>query len=88
MNCEQKQAVRYLKTAKGQIEGILKMIEEGRYCIDVSNQISASTALLKKANIEILQGHLNTCFKTAIENQEDIDAKMVEIHDVMSKIAK
>ena len=88
MNCEQKQAVRYLKTVKGQIEGILKMLDEERYCIDVSNQISASTALLKKANVEILQGHLNSCLKTAIENHEDIDDKMNEIHDVMNKIAK
>lgn len=88
MNKEKKQAVMYLKTVRGQIDGILKMLEEDRYCIDVSNQISASTALLKKANVEILQGHLNSCLITAIENHEGLDEKMNEIHDVLLKISK
>lgn len=41
MNTERKKALLSLKTAKGQIEGIIKMIEDDRYCIDVSNQIFA-----------------------------------------------
>lgn len=88
MSEERKKADLYLRTAKGQIEGILKMMEEGRYCIDISNQISAASALLKKANVEILQGHLNSCLKTAIENNESIDVKMEEIHNVLLKITK
>lgn len=88
MNCERKQAIKYLKTVRGQVDGILKMIEDDRYCIDISNQISASTALLKKANVEILQGHLNSCLIKAIENNEELDDKMNEIHDVLLKISK
>jgi len=59
MSEERKKALQLLKTARGQIDGIIKMIEEGRYCIDISNQILASQALLKKSNLEILKGHLN-----------------------------
>ena len=74
---ERKKADLYLRTAKGQIEGILKMLEEGRYCIDISNQISAASSLLKKANIEILQGHLKSCLKTAIENLSFLKRKEI-----------
>lgn len=88
MNCERKQAIKYLKTVRGQLDGILKMIDDDRYCIDISNQISASTALLKKANVEILQGHLNSCLIKAIENHEELDEKMIEIHEVLLKISK
>lgn len=88
MSEHKKQAVKYLKTVKGQIEGILKMIEDDRYCIDIATQVSASSALLKKANVEILQGHLNSCLIRAIENNEDLDAKMQEIHDVLLKMTK
>ena len=42
MNEEKKKAVTALKTTRGQIDGIIKMIEDGRYCIDVSNQIMAA----------------------------------------------
>jgi len=55
MSEERKKALQLLKTARGQIDGIIKMIEEGRYCIDISNQILASQALLKKSNLEILK---------------------------------
>ncbi|MBU3114847.1 metal-sensing transcriptional repressor, partial [Clostridium lacusfryxellense] len=41
MNKDQLQAIQSLKTSRGQIDGIIKMMEDGRYCIDVSNQIIA-----------------------------------------------
>ena len=44
---ERKKAIQNLKIAKGQIEGIIKMIEDERYCIDVSNQIIA-VIIIKK----------------------------------------
>lgn len=87
MSDERKKALQNLKTARGQIDGIIRMIEEGRYCIDISNQISASTALLKKANKHILSGHLHSCVLTAIEEQ-DAEEKVREIEDVISALLK
>ena len=63
-------ALALLKTARGQIDGILRMVEEDRYCIDVSRQVLASIALLKKANILILKQHMNTCVKDAIRTNK------------------
>ncbi len=56
-----------LKTARGQVEAVIRMVEDDRYCIDVSKQVHASIALLKKANIVILKQHMNTCVKDAIQ---------------------
>lgn len=42
-----------LKIARGQIDGILQMIDENRYCVDISNQLQATQALLRSANQEI-----------------------------------
>ena len=53
MQADQKHVMRLLKTARGQIDGIMKMIEDDRYCIDISNQIMATQAILKRANKEI-----------------------------------
>ena len=60
MMADKKQITRLLKTARGQIDGILKMVEEDRYCIDISHQIMASEDIyfnaavfgLTKAEIE------------------------------------
>ncbi|WP_331667582.1 metal-sensing transcriptional repressor [Acetoanaerobium noterae] len=55
MNGDQKKALQSLKTAKGQIEATIRMIEDDRYCLDVSNQILATQSLLKKADLLITQ---------------------------------
>lgn len=85
MNEEKKKAIQSLKTSKGQIEGIIKMIEEGRYCIDVSNQIIAAQSLLKKANLLILKQHLNHCVKEAFMHDNG-EEKVDEIISVINKL--
>ncbi|KAJ49878.1 DNA-binding FrmR family transcriptional regulator [Clostridium tetanomorphum] len=85
MNEEKKKALQVLKTSKGQIEGIIKMIEEGRYCIDISNQIIAAQALLKKANMLILKQHLNHCVKDAFLHNTG-EEKVDEIMEVLQKL--
>ncbi len=77
-------ALGHLKTVRGQIDGITRMIEEDRYCIDVSNQISAAIALLKKANLIILKQHMNTCVADAIK-AKDGSEKIDEISMILEK---
>lgn len=87
MSEERKKALQLLKTARGQIDGIIKMIEDDRYCIDVSNQILASQSLVKKANLEVLKGHLNHCVKEACTcDSSDANEKIKEINSILEKI--
>ena len=65
-SCESRKAISTLKTARGQLDGIIKMIEEDRYCIDVSKQILSVIALLRKSNSTILRQHMNTCVTEAV----------------------
>ena len=88
MNEERKKALQSLKTARGQIDGIVKMIEDERYCMDISNQIVASQALLKRANLLILKQHLNHSVTQACLNggsEEKIDEIMAILEKAMSK---
>ncbi len=88
MNSEKVKAIQALKTSKGQIEGIIKMIEDERYCMDVSNQIMAAQSLLKKANILILKQHIQHCVKTAIRDgsEESGEEKIQEIISLLEKL--
>ncbi len=65
---DSRKAMELLKTARGQMDAVIKMVESDRYCIDVSKQILAATALLKKANVVILKQHMNTCVKDAMKS--------------------
>lgn len=58
MKAKKGEVIHKLKIARGQIDGILQMIEEDRYCVDISNQLQATQALLKSANQQILQAHI------------------------------
>lgn len=87
MDQERKKALQSLKTARGQIDGIIQMIEDDRYCVDISNQISAANSLLKKANLIILKNHLNSCVLEAAK-AEDGQAKMDEVMKILEKITK
>jgi len=78
---------RLLKTARGQLDGILKMVEEDRYCIDISQQLMATEALLNKVNRDILKAHLRGCVKQAA-SAEDREAKVEELVAALDKILK
>ncbi len=87
MRADKAKVSRLLKTARGQIDGILKMIEEDRYCIDISNQVLAAEAMLKKANREIIKGHMEGCIKEALES-DDGDEKIEEFLQTLDKLMK
>lgn len=61
-----------LKVARGQLDGILKMVDENRYCVDISNQLLATQALLKSANQEIMQAHIRSCVAEALQTDKPI----------------
>ncbi len=68
MQADHNKIARLLKTAQGQLEGILRMVEEDRYCLDISSQIMAADAILRRANREVLQAHLDRCVLEAVES--------------------
>ncbi len=87
MQADKAKVTRLLKTARGQLDGLLKMVEDDRYCIDISNQLMATEAILRKVNKEVLHGHLECCVKEALDNDNASD-KMKEIMTIMDKLAK
>ena len=87
MKADKEKVKKLLATAKGQINGILNMIDEDKYCIDISNQILASIGILKKANQEVLCAHLEQCVKTSILEKKDIDQKIKEINETIKKLS-
>lgn len=90
MMADKQKVGRLLKTARGQLDGILKMVEEDRYCIDISNQILATQSILQKVNKEIIRCHMEGCVKNAFQagDDGDEDRKIEEILSIIDKMAK
>jgi DNA-binding FrmR family transcriptional regulator len=55
-----------LKTVRGHLDGVIRMVEAEEYCVDLMKQVSALQASLERANRVILQNHLHTCFSGAV----------------------
>jgi DNA-binding FrmR family transcriptional regulator len=73
----QEKAVNRLKSASGHLQGIVAMLEEDRYCIDVIMQIQAVQAALTKTSQMILDSHLHHCVITAIQGDEPEERERV-----------
>ena len=58
MMADRERTLRLLKTARGQIDGIIKMVEDDRYCIDISTQLMATQSLIGRVNADVLKAHI------------------------------
>lgn len=87
MRSDKEKITRLLKTARGQLDGLMRMVEEDRYCVDISNQILATQAILRTINHQILHDHINTCVREAMQTNA-ADAKIAEIMSIIDKLTK
>ena len=87
MQADKKKVGTLLKTARGQIDGILNMIEEDRYCVDISNQLLATQSILHRVNREIIHAHLQHCVKESLGGEES-GQKIEELMALFDKLAK
>ncbi len=77
-------AIHRLKSISGHVNGIVRMLEEERYCIDVIKQIQATQTALARVSESILDSHLRTCVTTAIQgdDQNERERMLREIVEV------
>lgn len=87
---ENQATIRRLKTVEGHLRGVIRMVEEDAYCIDVIRQIQAIEAALNKVSVQILEGHLDACVTTAIQgsNKEERQRVLKEISEVFEMSTK
>lgn len=69
MNNSKENSLTNFKKAQSHIKKIVEMIEGGEYCINIMQQNLAVIGLLKSAHQMLMEGHLNSCFLTAMETK-------------------
>ena len=73
-----------LKIAKGHLQKVIQMVEDGHYCIDVIHQSQAVQRALQEADGAVLENHLKTCVVDHIKNGE-ADKSVSEIMQIFKK---
>ncbi len=82
----QERILHRLKIAKGHLDRVIRMIEEGDYCIDVIHQSQAVQKALSEADALVLENHLKTCASDAIKKGKGEEA-ILEIMQVVKKVS-
>ena len=85
MKADKDSVKRKISIARGQLDGILKMIDDDRYCVTIADQILASSAILKKAAQKVLEAHIRSCVRDALKTDEP-NEKIEEALKVLEKM--
>ena len=80
-----KEQLTNLRRIEGQIRGIQGMVEEGKYCVDILNQIKAVKNSITAVECKILKTHLRECIKNSLKGDDEFDVKMDEIMKVLKR---
>lgn len=76
-----------LRRIEGQVQGLRRMVESRRYCIDILQQLTAARRALDEVALKIMNGHINSCVSTAIRKR-DGKAKVEELMRTIQQFVK
>ena len=79
-----------LARIEGQVRGVRKMVEEGRYCVDILRTLNAAVGGIKRVEDKILKRHLDCCVTGALKtsSRKERDQKIDEILGLISDFRK
>ncbi len=87
---QDKQAIqKRLRRIEGQVRGLQKMVDEDRYCINILEQVSATTRALQSVAIHLLDDHLDHCVADALRGGgDDSAAKLKEASAAIARLVR
>ena len=80
-----KKRIAALRRIEGQINGVIRMIESGQYCIDILNQTKAAKNALITVEAKILEAHLSSCVHDSFVDPNIADKKIEELIKVLKR---
>ncbi|MBI5126971.1 metal-sensitive transcriptional regulator [Candidatus Roizmanbacteria bacterium] len=85
MSENKKKVLHRMKIARGHLDKVIEMVENGKYCLDIIQQSQAVESALEKVDQLILENHLKTCVRQSIESGKGIDDKVAEVIEVFRR---
>lgn len=80
-----------LRSIEGHVRGVIRMVEDGAYCVDIIKQTLAIQRALEKVNALVLEDHLATCASTAIraadpKERERTIEELLEVFEMSGRL--
>ena len=78
-----------LRRIEGQVRGLQRMVDEDRYCIDILDQVAATTRALQAVALELLDDHLSHCVAHAVAaGGDDGEEKIAEASAAIARMVR
>ena len=87
---EKRKILARLRRIEGQAGGLIRMVDAGKYCIDILQQIQAVQGALAQTSKQLLQSHMKTCVAHAFDSKKPAERERViaEVVDLFAKSSK
>ena len=76
-----------LRRIAGQVEGIARMVEQDRYCVDLLLQIASAQAALGQASSLVLRSHVETCVTDVLASGKPAERKQ-KVNELMQVFSR
>ena len=86
MHPSHKEHLGKLNRVSGQVEGVKRMIDEGKYCVDIMTQIRAARSALKSIELAVLETHMKSCLDQA--RGHGSDEQSIKIGEILTLLKK
>jgi len=74
--------VKRLKRASGHLQKTISMIEEGRPCVDVAQQLHAVSKAIEQAKRAFIHDHIDHCLENSASDQKDQTVLVAEFREI------
>ena len=74
-----------LNRAIGQLEGVKRMIQERRYCVEILHQVRAARQAIKGVEVNVFQRHLDACVTASFDDVQERHQKIEEIKELLAR---
>ena len=86
---EKSTVLKRLRRIEGQVRGLQKMVETDQYCIDILDQVSATTRALQAVALKLLDDHLSHCVLNAVAaGGSESEEKIAEASSAIARLVR
>ena len=80
-------ALKRLNYIQGHLEGVRRMVQEEKYCVDILKQLFAVRRAVEKLEASLLDGHLKSCVVAGIRDgrEEDVVHELLELYTLANR---
>ena len=84
---KKKDALKRMNYIQGHLEGIRRMVEEEKYCVDILKQLFAVRRAAEKLETVLLEGHLNTCVVSGVKDgrEQQVLQELMELYTLANR---